>query len=66
MGDVVIRLAILLGIFFGCLAMIEESIYLAIAVFKIPLLGIVPIGLVVSFLIFVGKMSPTRQGHRYE
>ena len=66
MCDAAIRLAILLGIFFGCLAMIEESIYLAIAVFKVPLLVIVPVGLVVSFLVFVGEMSPVRKGHRYE
>ena len=66
MGDVVIRLAILLGIFFGCLAVIEESIYLAIAVFKVPLLVIVPVGLVAGFLVFVGKMSPVREGRRYE
>jgi len=66
MYDAVIRLVILLGIFFGCLAMIEESIYLAIAVFKVPLLVILPVGLVASFLVFVGKMSPVREGHRYE
>jgi hypothetical protein len=66
MCDAGIRLAILLGIFFGCLGMIEESIYLAIAVFKVPLLVIVPVGLVASFLDFVGKMSPVRQGHHYE
>jgi hypothetical protein len=66
MSDAVIRLVILLGIFFGCLGIIEESIYLAIAVFKVPLLVIVPLGLVASFLVFVGKMSPAREGHRYE
>jgi hypothetical protein len=66
MCDAAIRLAVLLSIFFGCLAMIEESIYLAIAVFKVPLLVIVPVGLVTSFLVFVGKMSPVREGHRYE
>jgi hypothetical protein len=46
--------------------MIEESIYLAIAVFKVPLLVVLPVGLVASFLVFVGKMSPVREGHRYE
>jgi hypothetical protein len=44
----------------------EVSVYLAIAVFKVPLLVIVPIGLVASFLVFVGKMSPVREGRRYE
>lgn len=66
MGTIVIRLAVLLSIFLGCLSMIEGSIYLAIAVFKAPFLVIVPIGLVVSFLVFVGKMSPVREGHRYD
>jgi xanthine/uracil/vitamin C permease (AzgA family) len=50
----------------GLPRMIEESIYLAIAVFKVPLLVILPVGLVASFLVFVGKMSPVREGHRYE
>jgi hypothetical protein len=66
MNDIVIRLAVLLGIVFGCLAMIAGEMYFAIAVFKIPLLAIVPVGLVVSFLVFVGKMSPVKEGHRYE
>ncbi len=66
MNDAVLRLAILLAIFLGCLGVIEESIYLAIAVFKVPLLAVVPVGLVAVFLIFVGKMSPRREGHRHE
>jgi hypothetical protein len=71
MSDIVIRLAILLGIFFGWLAAIGESAYLAIVVFKLPLLIIVLVGLVasflaVSFLFFVGNVSPVREGRRYE
>lgn len=66
MSDLILRLAILLGIFFACLAALEESIYLAIAVVKIPLLAIVPIGMVMGFLVFVGKISQTRKGQRYE
>jgi hypothetical protein len=66
MYDAVIRLTILLGILFGCLGMIGAEIYLAIAVFKLPLLAIVPLGLVAIFLLFVGQMSPVREGRRYE
>jgi hypothetical protein len=46
--------------------MIGAEIYLSIAVFKLPLLAIVPVGLVASFLLFVGQMSPARQRRRYE
>ena len=66
MYDAVIRLVVLLVIVFGCLAMIGAEIYLSIAVFKLPLLAIVPVGLVASFLLFVGQMSPARQRRRYE
>jgi len=66
MSDVVLRLAILLGIFFACVAAIEESMYLAIAVAKMPLLAIVPIAVVMGFLVFVGKISQTRKHHHYE
>jgi hypothetical protein len=66
MYDSALRLAIVLGIFFGCLGIIEEAIYLAIAVFKAPLLAMAPVVLVACFLFFVGKMSPARQGHRDE
>jgi hypothetical protein len=66
MSDLVLRLAILLGIFFACLAAIEESIYLAIAVVKIPLLIIVPVGMVMGFLVFVGQLSQAKKGHHYE
>lgn len=71
MSDTVIRLAMLLGIFFGCLVMIAAALYLSIAVFKLPFFvivtaGVLASGLVALFLKFVGKMSPARQGHRYE
>ena len=66
MRDSALRLTILLVIFFACLGLIEEAIYLSIAVFKQPLLAIVPVGLVAGFLVFVGKRSPTRAGRRYE
>jgi xanthine/uracil/vitamin C permease (AzgA family) len=66
MCDSAIRLAIVLGIFFGCLGLIEEAVYLSIAVFKAPLLAIVPVVLVAIFLVFVGKMSPARLGRRDE
>ncbi|WP_294538942.1 hypothetical protein [uncultured Rhodoblastus sp.] len=71
MSDIVIRLAILLGVCFGFLAALGESAYLAIAVFKLPLLVIVLAGLIasflaVSFLFFVGNVSPVREGRRYE
>ena len=62
MCEPALRLAILLIIFFGCLGAIEESIYLAIAVVKIPLLTIVPVGLVAGFLTFVGKRKLYRYG----
>jgi hypothetical protein len=71
MSDIVIRLAMLLGVLFGWLAIIGAATYLAIAVIKIPLLVIVLVGLVASvlatsFLAFVGAMSPAREGHLYE
>ncbi len=66
MSNSVIRLAILLGILLGCLGLIEEAVYLAIAVFKAPLLALVPVALVAIFLFFVGKMSPARLGRRDE
>jgi hypothetical protein len=66
MSDSIIRLTILLGIFFGCLGLIEEAVYLSIAVFKAPLLAVVPVALVAVFLVFVGKMSPARLHRRDE
>jgi hypothetical protein len=71
MSDTVIRLALLLGIFFGSLSMIGGAVFLAIAVFKVPLVVIALVGLAASFLVaiflgFVGQMSPVREGHRYE
>jgi hypothetical protein len=50
---------------------IGGTIYLVIAVFKLPLLAIVSVilgwgFLVTSFLFFVGKMSPAREYRRYE
>jgi hypothetical protein len=61
----------LLGIFFGCLAMIGAALYLSIAVLKVPFLviitvGVLASGLVALFLKFVGKMSPAREGHHHE
>jgi hypothetical protein len=61
----------LLGIFFGCLAMIGVALYFSIAVLKLPLLVIATVALFAGalgalFLKFVGKMSPAREGHRYE
>jgi hypothetical protein len=66
MSDSIIRLAIVLAIFFGCLGLIEETVYLSVAVFKAPLLAIVPLALVAAFLAFVGKMSPARLHRRDE
>ena len=66
MRDIILRLSIVFGIFFGCLAALEASIYLAVVVIKIPLLVVVPVGVVMSFLVFVGQISQLRQGHRYE
>jgi hypothetical protein len=61
----------LLGILFSGLAMVGVALYLSIAVFKLPVLVIFTVavlatGLVALFLKFVGKMSPAREGHRYE
>lgn len=71
MSDTIIRLAIVLGLFFGFIVMTGGAIYLAIAVFKAPLFVVVSAGFVSSLLValfldVVGKLSPVRAGRRYE
>ncbi|SNB72282.1 hypothetical protein SAMN06265338_104304 [Rhodoblastus acidophilus] len=65
MSEPVLRLAVLLAIFFSCLAAIELAIYLSIAVFKLPLLALVPIAAVLAFLIFVGRRNLLRTHRRF-
>jgi hypothetical protein len=50
-----LRLAILLAIVFLCVGVIEETIYLSIAVFNMPLLAVAPVAVVLGFLVFVGR-----------
>ncbi len=71
MYDALIRLAILLSIIFCWLAVIGGTIYLVIAVFKLPLLVIVSVIVgwsffVYSVLAFVGHVSAVREGRRHE
>lgn len=71
MYDALIRLVILLSIIFGWIAVIGGTIYLVIAVFKLPLLVSASVILgwsffVYSVLAFVGHVSPEREGHRHE
>ena len=71
MYDALIRLAILLSIIFGWIAVIGGTIYLVIAVFKLPLFVSASVILgwsffVYSVLAFVGNVSAERQGHRHE
>ena len=70
MYDALIRLAILLSIIFGWVALIGGTIYLVIAVFKLPFPVIASVILAWSFFVysvlaFVGHVSAVR-GHRHE
>ncbi|MBB4196584.1 hypothetical protein CCR94_00780 [Rhodoblastus sphagnicola] len=57
MSEPALRLAVLLAIVFTCLAVIEETMYLAISVFNTPLLALAPIVVVLGFLIYVGRRN---------
>jgi len=60
-----LRLAILLAIFFSCLAVIEVAMYLAIAVIKVPALALVPLAAVLAFLVFVGRRNVLATHRRF-
>lgn len=61
----VLRLAILMAIFFSCLGAIEVAMYLAIAVIKVPALALVPIAAVLAFLVFVGRRNVMATQRRF-
>jgi len=65
MSEPVLRLAILLAIFFSCLGAIELAMYLAIAVIKIPALALVPVAAVLAFLVFVGRRNVLATHRRF-
>jgi hypothetical protein len=65
MSEPFLRLAILLAIVFTCIALIEEAMYLAIAVFDMPLLALAPIAAVLAFLIYVGRHSAPATQRRF-
>jgi len=65
MSEPVLRLAVLLTIFFSCVAAIELAIYLSVVVFNLPLLAFVPIAAVLAFLIFVGRRNLLRTHRRF-
>lgn len=65
MSEPFLRLAILLAIFLTCVAVIEEAMYLAIAVIDMPLLALAPLAAVVAFLIYVGRQSASCTQRRF-
>jgi hypothetical protein len=65
MSEHVLRLVVLLAIFFACVAVIEEAMYLAIAVIDMPMLALAPIAAVLAFLIYVGRQSASATQRRF-
>jgi hypothetical protein len=65
MSEPVLRLAILLAIFFTCLGVIELAMYLAIAVVDMPLLALAPVAAVLAFLVYVGRRNALGTQRRF-